>query len=65
MYAISDINLKQLEVTPKLEIFDVSTGIPRFMLLMWGTNKKTTEIKNRIHKGYSVVLKWEENRIEL
>ena len=51
--------------SPSLIRSQIGTGIPRFMLLMWGTNKKTTEIKNRIHKGYSVVLKWEENRIEL
>jgi len=57
LYAISDINLKQLEVTPKLEIFDVSTGIPRFMLLMWGHIKKVKESENRINQYYLVVLK--------
>ena len=34
-----------------------STGISRFTLLMWGHTKKTAESKNRVNRGYLVVLK--------
>ena len=34
-----------------------NTGIPRSTLLMWGSIQKTAESKNRINRGYSVVLK--------
>ena len=33
------------------------TGIPRFTLLMWGHIKKPAESKNRVNRGYLVVLK--------
>ena len=40
-----------------LNSVEPGTGIPRFMLLMWGHQKNTTEAKNRVNQGYLVVLK--------
>ena len=44
------------QTIPFLLVFG-RTGIPWFMLLMWGSKRKNRGSKNRINRGYLVVLK--------
>ena len=38
-------------------VYSLNTGIPRVTMLMWGHTKKNRGSKNRVNRGYLLVLK--------
>ena len=52
-----ELQFYQNKLVILLEHIKLNTGIPLFMLLMWGHKKKNCGSKNRVNRGYLVVLK--------